>query len=296
MEWAATWPRNFPWPNKPSTRPTKLWATSFRNAVSKYRKSASNSLDHAACHSDCVHRFLASTRCQRCQSEIRRRTQPRRVLRSRRSGNNFICRRRARRGQSRTLHAGSRPRRCWRDGRDPRNGFRKCHRSLQRRSRWGSVPAANINSPEQVVISGNKEAVERAARLASERGAKRAVMLPVSAPFHCALMQPAQDRLAGDLNSVRFRDPNGSRLQRGRGSVERWRSRARRPGSPSHRLSKVGTIHAPVDSAGGAGVFVENTGKVLCGLMRQIDRGPKCANVGDEPSLHKTTEFLTASS
>ena len=55
----------------------------------------------------------------------------------------------------------------------------------------------------------------------------------------------------------------------------------------------MGTVHAPADSARGVQMFVEvGPGKVLCGLMRQIDRGPKCANVGDEPSLHKTTEFL----
>src|SRR3974390_1786857 len=58
---------------------------------------------------------------------------------------------------------------------------------------------ANINSPEQVVISGNTAAVERATKLADERGAKRAKLLPVSAPFHCSLMKPAQDRLAGAL-------------------------------------------------------------------------------------------------
>src|SRR5277367_4725376 len=57
---------------------------------------------------------------------------------------------------------------------------------------------ANINSAEQIVISGHKSAVERAAKLASDRGAKRAVLLQVSAPFHCSLMKPAQDRLAAD--------------------------------------------------------------------------------------------------
>src|SRR6201998_1277076 len=67
---------------------------------------------------------------------------------------------------------------------------------------------ANLNSPEQIVISGNTAAVERAAKLASERGAKRAVMLPVSAPFHCSLMKPAQDRLALDLENLAFRDPS----------------------------------------------------------------------------------------
>src|SRR5438132_1288962 len=67
---------------------------------------------------------------------------------------------------------------------------------------------ANINSSEQIVISGNTAAVERAAKLASERGAKRAIMLPVSAPFHCSLMKPAQDRLAADLAALTFRNPS----------------------------------------------------------------------------------------
>src|SRR4029077_5981871 len=67
---------------------------------------------------------------------------------------------------------------------------------------------ANINSSEQVVISGNTAAVERAAKLASERGAKRAVMLSVSAPFHCSLMKPAQDRLAVDLSALHLQKPS----------------------------------------------------------------------------------------
>src|SRR5215469_2098577 len=71
----------------------------------------------------------------------------------------------------------------------------------------GTVSPANINSPDQVVISGSKAAVERAAELAKEKGAKRAVMLPVSAPFHCSLMQRAQDRLATDLKALKFSTP-----------------------------------------------------------------------------------------
>src|SRR5450631_2239445 len=63
---------------------------------------------------------------------------------------------------------------------------------------------ANINSPEQIVISGHTAAVERATKLADERGAKRAKLLPVSAPFHCSLMKPAQDRLATDLSGIVF--------------------------------------------------------------------------------------------
>src|SRR5512133_2135163 len=70
-----------------------------------------------------------------------------------------------------------------------------------------AVQPANVNSPEQIVISGSKAAVERAAELAKSRGAKKAVMLPVSAPFHCALMQPAQDRLAADLKGLVFNNP-----------------------------------------------------------------------------------------
>ena len=68
--------------------------------------------------------------------------------------------------------------------------------------------AANINSAEQIVISGNTAAVERAAKLVRERGAKRAVMLPVSAPFHCSLMKPAEDRLAADLAALTFQNPS----------------------------------------------------------------------------------------
>ena len=67
---------------------------------------------------------------------------------------------------------------------------------------------ANINSPGQIVISGSTGAVQRAAELATSRGAKRAVMLPVSAPFHCALMKPAQDRLEQDLRALKFNAPD----------------------------------------------------------------------------------------
>jgi len=149
--------------------------------------------------------------------------------------------------------------------------------------------AANINSPEQIVISGNAGAVERAIQLATERGAKKAVSLPVSAPFHCALMQPAQDRLAGDLNALSFHDPScpvicnvdaalvtsadASRealIRQVTGAVK-W--------EPSVRLL--------IEK--GVGLFIEvGPGKVLWGLMRQIDRSKTCLSVGDEASLQKT--------
>ena len=68
------------------------------------------------------------------------------------------------------------------------------------------VSAANLNSPDQVVIAGHAGAVNRAAELAKAAGARRAVLLPVSAPFHCALMEPAQERLRADLDATEFRD------------------------------------------------------------------------------------------
>ena len=78
----------------------------------------------------------------------------------------------------------------------------------QEAARGEVCEAANINSREQVVISGHAGAVTRAIRLATERGAKKAVSLPVSAPFHCALMQPAQDRLGAELRALTFQDPS----------------------------------------------------------------------------------------
>ena len=155
--------------------------------------------------------------------------------------------------------------------------------------------AANINSPEQIVISGHAGAVDRAVRLAHERGAKKAVSLPVSAPFHCSLMQPAQDRLAVDLSTLSFQNPSchvvcnvdaaivpsaeaarAALIRQVTGAV-RW--------EPSVRL----LIHK------GATLFVEvGPGKVLWGLMRQIDRSKTCVTVGDEASLQKTLVQVAA--
>jgi [acyl-carrier-protein] S-malonyltransferase len=152
---------------------------------------------------------------------------------------------------------------------------------------------ANINSPQQIVISGHTSAVERAAKLASQRGAKRAQLLTVSAPFHCSLMQPAQDRLEADLNALTFHKPvfpvvsnvdaklisdfdpaRDALIRQVTGSVK-W--------DQSMRLLM----------ASGVQTFVEvGPGKVLCGLMRQIDRTRRCANVGDEASLQKALEQL----
>lgn len=152
---------------------------------------------------------------------------------------------------------------------------------------------ANINSPEQIVISGSKAAVERAAELARSRGAKRAVMLPVSAPFHCALMQPAQDRLAEDLRQLAFRDMRFSLATNVDceliNSPEKARDALIRQvtGAVQWECSMRLLIRE------GLSTFVEvGPGKVLCGLMRQIDRGPTCLNVEDEASLQKTVNHF----
>ncbi len=152
---------------------------------------------------------------------------------------------------------------------------------------------ANINSPEQIVISGNTAAVERACKLADERGAKRAKLLPVSAPFHCSLMKPAQDRLEKDLNALKMQKPvypvacnveadlvtddlsaRDTLLRQVTGSVK-WEQCMRL------LITK------------GVQTFIEvGPGKVLCGLMRQIDRSKNCVNVSDDASLAKTLESL----
>jgi [acyl-carrier-protein] S-malonyltransferase len=152
---------------------------------------------------------------------------------------------------------------------------------------------ANINSQEQIVISGHTAAVERATKLADERGAKRAKILQVSAPFHCSLMKPAQDRLAADLASITFSKPavgvvcnvDAALLE----DADRSRDALIRQvtGSVKWEQSMRLLIAQGVDT------FVElGPGKVLCGLMRQIDRSQKCVNVADEASLQKTLEQI----
>src|ERR1700688_1966805 len=87
---------------------------------------------------------------------------------------------------------------------------------------------ANVNSPEQIVISGHAAAVERAVKLAQERGAKRAIILPVSAPFHCTLMKPAQERLAADLDGITFADLHTP-------LINNWQAREIRTGADAKR-------------------------------------------------------------
>jgi len=149
--------------------------------------------------------------------------------------------------------------------------------------------AANINSPEQVVISGHAGAVGRAIQLATERGAKKAVSLPVSAPFHCALMQPAQDRLAFDLRALNFQHPSCPVLC----NVDAAAVTTADASRDALIRQVTGTVRWDESVreliAKGISLFVEvGPGKVLWGLMRQIDRSKTCLTVGDEASLQKT--------
>jgi len=152
---------------------------------------------------------------------------------------------------------------------------------------------ANINSPEQIVISGNTAAVERAAKLADERGAKKAKLLPVSAPFHCSLMKPAQHRLEADLNALRMQRPVIPVACNVEAELVGDQLRAR------DTLVRQVTGSVKWDQCmrllieKGAQIFIEvGPGKVLWGLMRQIDRSKTCLTVGDESSLAKTLESL----
>lgn len=154
---------------------------------------------------------------------------------------------------------------------------------------------ANINAPEQIVISGSKSAVERAAELAKARGAKRAVMLPVSAPFHCALMQPAQERLAVDLQKLKFQSMLLPVVKNVDAQPTKDAEEAQRAliAQVTGAVQWVRSMQALI--AKGVETFVEvGPGKVLCGLMRQIDRSKTCLNVEDEASLTKTIQILSA--
>jgi len=152
---------------------------------------------------------------------------------------------------------------------------------------------ANINSPEQIVISGHTAAVERATKLADERGAKRAKVLPVSAPFHCSLMKPAQERLATDLFSITFNNPAARVVSNADAALLQDADHSRDALIRQVTGAVKWEQSMRVLIAQGVHTFVEvGPGKVLSGLMRQIDRSMTCVNVADEASLLKTLEQL----
>jgi len=154
---------------------------------------------------------------------------------------------------------------------------------------------ANINSPNQVVIAGNSEAVERAMELMKGIGARRVVKLNVSAPFHCVLMKPAQERLAFDLEQVAFTDlkvPVVTNVDAcfATSPVELRDALIRQVSAPVLWQKSMSLLIEQ-----GVSTFVEvGPGKVLCGLMRQINRDVGCLNVEDAASLHAARAELTA--
>ena len=152
---------------------------------------------------------------------------------------------------------------------------------------------ANLNSPGQIVIAGSAAAVERALPILKERGAKRAIPLKVSAPFHCALMLPAQERLAADLDGVEFKDLSVPLVTNVDAAVIRTGAEA--------RASLVRQVSSPVRwresiellSREGVGLFIEvGPGKVLSGLVRQTAPQARAANVEDAASLEAALNLL----
>jgi [acyl-carrier-protein] S-malonyltransferase len=152
---------------------------------------------------------------------------------------------------------------------------------------------ANINSGSQVVIAGNTEAVDRASELLRSRGAKRVVKLNVSAPFHSALMMPAQERLAVDLEGIDFSNlavplvtnVDAALIRKG---AEARDSLVRQVSSPVRWLESIELL-----TKEGVDTFVEvGPGKVLTGLMRQISREVRCLNVEDAASLKSAAANL----
>lgn len=156
------------------------------------------------------------------------------------------------------------------------------------------VAAANLNSPGQTVISGALAAVEKASALAKLKGARRAVMLPVSAPFHCALMQPAQEEVVRVLAMLPLADPRIPVAANVTGGLVSTAAAVR----DVLTRQVTGTVRW-VDCmnsllAAGAELFIEvGPGTVLCGLLKQIDPAQKSLNVEDSASLEKTLATLT---
>jgi [acyl-carrier-protein] S-malonyltransferase len=157
----------------------------------------------------------------------------------------------------------------------------------------GVVSPANMNSPEQTVISGHAAAVKRAVEIASQAGAKRAVILPVSAPFHCSLLEPAQKRLEPDLRAAVFgplqfpliTNVDAEAIESGE---EARNALIRQVTLPVRWLDSVREM-----IENGVNIFVEvGPGKVLSGLLRQIDRSVRCFNVEDAASLHGTLDRI----
>ncbi len=152
---------------------------------------------------------------------------------------------------------------------------------------------ANINSPSQVVIAGDTDAVDRACVLMKDAGAKRAIKLNVSAPFHCALMMPAQEKLTEDLAKLAFADFEvpivhnvDATANNDAGKVAE--ALTRQVSSPVQWLQSIRFLIGH-----GVDTFIEvGPGKVLSGLVRQIDRDVRVFNIENSESLGNTLDSL----
>lgn len=152
---------------------------------------------------------------------------------------------------------------------------------------------ANINSPSQIVIAGDAGAVERACVLLKERGAKRTIWLNVSAPFHCALMMPAQDRLEKDLKGLEYGSFRFPIVHNADAAINADASSVCRAltDQVSGTVKWVRSVETLI--AEGVTTFVEvGPGRVLSGLVKQINREVRCLNVDNAESLRNTRETL----
>jgi [acyl-carrier-protein] S-malonyltransferase len=155
------------------------------------------------------------------------------------------------------------------------------------------VSAVNFNSPGQVVIAGNKEAVERAGLLCKEAGAKRVLPLPVSVPSHCALMKGAAEQLAQEFNSVTFNQPNIPVINNVDVAIESdvdaiKQALVKQLYSPVRWTETVEMLASKgIDTAIEAG-----PGKVLQGLIKRINKSITCISVNDNDSLSKAKELI----
>jgi [acyl-carrier-protein] S-malonyltransferase len=157
------------------------------------------------------------------------------------------------------------------------------------------VAVANLNSPSQVVIAGHASAVARAVDLARQEGARRAIMLKVSAPFHCSLMKSAEDSLAHDLDRIEIDDLSIPLVNNAEARVVRTASDVREGLKRQMTLSVRWEASMRRLLQEGVGLFIEvGPGKVLSGLMRQIAGDAECLHVEDIASLKETLDRVEA--
>ncbi len=157
----------------------------------------------------------------------------------------------------------------------------------------GAVQAVNFNCPGQTVIAGTTKGVEQAVELLKEAGAKKAVILPVSAPFHSTLMKPAAEKLAAELDKVEISDAAFPVVANVNGKLEQKADeiKANLIAQADHPVRWIDCVKAMMDY--GADVYVEaGPGKTLCGFNKRIDRSLVSMNVENLETLQKTLDYF----